>query len=244
MDPDKLPVPGTEALVRSPRLARVPGVVHGFSRAMDDRGRRLDLGTHAKPADWSWAASAVGLPGAAVARLRQVHGAVCRTVVKGGVAGDGDALVTHTRGVLLAVRTADCVPVLIAGNGVVVAIHAGWRGLVANVIAQTLAGLSDAGPWVAAVGPCIGAARYEVSEDVVEALAGTGVNRDRFVVRPKAGRPHADLREVARAQLRDAGVADIEVLPHCTWDTPGFWSHRRDGAARGSLAALIGMRED
>ncbi len=239
------PVPHAPGAWRhSPVLAAVPGVVHGFSRAHDGAGVRLDLGTHCTPARWAWVAETLGMPGAPVARLHQIHGRVVHTVDSGGVAGEGDALITRRPGLLLAARMADCVPVLLAGVGVVAAVHAGWRGLAAEVIAATVAALGP-GPLVAVVGPCIGRARYEVSEELVDALAATGVDRGGFVSRPAPGaRPHADLRAVAAAQLSACGVGTVDVLPDCTWDTPGYWSHRRDGARRGSLAAVIGMVGD
>lgn len=231
-----------DALIRSALLLRQNGVLHGFSQAADELGQRLDLGSKTTPERWRWLAGAVGLPGAGVARLAQVHGNAVHEVTTAGVAGEGDALITRTPGLLVAVRTADCVPVLLAGRGVVAAVHAGWRGLAAGVIAATVERLGS-GPLVAAVGPCISVDHYEVSEDVVEQLLATGVPEREFVRRlPGAARPHADLRRVARAQLRQAGVAEVEVLPQCTWATPGLWSHRRDGLARGSLAAAIGLR--
>lgn len=233
-----------DALIRSALLERQSGVVHGFSQAVDERGARLDLGTGATPERWRWLAQGVGLPGAGVARLVQVHGRVVHEVCDAGVAGEGDALITRTPGLLLAVRTADCVPVLLAGRGVVAAVHAGWRGLAAKIIEATVDQLGE-GPLVAAVGPCISVDHYEVSEELVQQLRATGVPEEVFVRRrPGAPRPHADLRRVALAQLLQVGVAEVEVLPHCTWATPGLWSHRRDGLARGSLAAAIGLRGD
>ncbi|MDX1644854.1 MAG: polyphenol oxidase family protein, partial [Thermoanaerobaculia bacterium] len=114
-------------------------------------------------------------PPDAVSRLVQVHS---DRVVEAtpGVAGEGDALVSRASDLALAVATADCVPVLLAGPDAIAAIHAGWRGLVADVIARTLERLPNAGRLSAWIGPAIGACCYEVSSEVAERVAAASTS--------------------------------------------------------------------
>ena len=170
-------------------------------------------------------------------------------------AADDDAADAHVidmPGHLLAVRTADCVPVLLssADGRVVGAVHAGWRGLdpETNVIAVAVRRMHEllltrrslALDLVAAIGPCISGTRYEVGDEVAERFA----ERYPAAVATPPGRvkPHLDLRAVAVAQLREAGVAPkrIDVFPGCCFDqADDFFSYRREGIGVGHLAAVI-----
>jgi YfiH family protein len=223
-------------------------VRHGFTTNVDGHGQRLDLGRTTTASRWSEAGASLGLAEAAVARVHQVHGDGVRMVDQGGVAGEADALVTTTPGLILAVRTADCVPVLmVLGTPAiaVAAVHAGWRGVAAEVIAATVSMLrtiSPSAPLSAAIGPAICGEHYEVGEEVVEAIVQTGVPESVFVSRPpQAHRPFADVRAAAHHQLAQLGVIAIDQLPHCTFSDSSLWSHRRDGLSRGSLASMIAM---
>lgn len=218
-------------------LSGFPAVVHGFTTARTAGAE--DLGRGAPEARWRAAAAALDMEGAGVALVSQVHGADVLRVLEPGLAGEADALVTEVPGLLLAVRIADCVPILVVGARGVAAIHAGWRGLAAGVIGAAVEALGEAR--AAAVGPCISAASYEVGDEVIEGIAASGVPADVFVV-PGPRRRHADLREAARWQLARAGVPLIEVLPDCTLLCPTLHSHRRDGASAGRQAAIIGLR--
>ncbi|MCB9779164.1 MAG: laccase domain-containing protein [Alphaproteobacteria bacterium] len=254
------PLPGPRptplALRRSSLLATVPGLVHGFT-TRDGPGelcgeRGFDLGTHATAARWTAVAEALGMAGAAVARVRQVHGVDVVHAVGGGEAGTGDAVWTDAEGLLVAVRTADCVPVLVVdtdrrGRAVrVAAVHAGWRGLAADVIGAALATLDAAGATggarLAAVGPCIGRTAYEVGPEVIEGIATADVPRALFATPGRGDRWHADLKAAAAFQLARAGAARTDVLPGCTLSDPALHSHRRDAEASGRLAGVIGLR--
>lgn len=169
---------------------------------------------------WSW--------------LRQVHGDVVHVVTEpGGGAGEtGDALVSRTPGVALAVLTADCAPVALAsGEGVVAAVHAGWRGLVTGVIARAVDQMRalGAGEVEAALGPCIHAECYEFSArdlDAVAAVLGDGV---RAVT--ATGTPALDVPAAVRAALEGAGVRLVRDVDVCTACSAEHYSHR----ARGEL---------
>ena len=175
-----------------------------------------------------------------MAYASQVHGADVIEATAGGLAGEADALVARQRGLLIAVRVADCVPVLVAGPMGVAAIHAGWRGVAAGVVGAGVAALGGSGPLVAAVGPCISGARYEVGPEVIEGIAAAGVPREVFV-RPGPCRDHADLASAVAWQLRAAGVDEVDVLGACTLSDPALHSFRRDGDLSGRIAGVLGM---
>ena len=142
---------------------------------------------------------------------------------------EADAVYCDTPGYLLSVLTADCLPVLVYHpEGVIAAIHAGWRGLYDEIIPATLAQLPD--QVKVAVGPGIGVCCYEVSEDLAKQFTnkfGSGV------VEPGPTRkPHLNLQSVAMLQLQQSKVAEIDLAHLCTSCHPElFFSFRRDGSS-------------
>lgn len=186
--------------------------------------------------------------------LRQVHGTAVRHCVAPAAPGDAemtaDAAVTDVPGVVLAVLTADCLPVLLADaqRAVVGIAHAGWRGLAAGVIEHTIAGMLQRGARadgiVAYLGPAIGPEAFEVGEDVLAAFdagAGGGVAgaRDCFRAAPLPGKWYANLYALARLRLSRAGVAAVSGGIHCTHREPArFYSYRRDGAT-GRMGSFV-----
>jgi polyphenol oxidase len=155
-----------------------------------------------------------------LAQGRQVHGT--RVVVDGQDGEEADGQVTSRAGVAAIVLVADCLPVALAGPGAAGVVHAGWRGLAGGVLE---AGVAAAGAVAAAIGPGIGPCCYEVGDDV-RAVFGT------------SGRT-LDLKAVARARLRDAGVTEIHDCGLCTaCDAERFFSHRRDRGVTGRQAGL------
>lgn len=197
---------------------------------------------------------AAALLGVAVSRLyflSQVHGNHCveldsRADQRHVVFTEGDALVSGETDVACGVRTADCIPVLIGDpvTGRVGAAHAGWRGLVAEVIGQTvrqLVGDGDVSRCVAAVGPHIEVGAFEVSEEVAEEIRAKSPGVDPVVRGPQ--KPHVDLRKVAQAQLEQLGLpaGHIDHVAGCTYsDAERFFSFRRDGKASGRhLSAIV-----
>lgn len=142
-----------------------------------------------------------------------------------------DALVTRTPGVGVAVLVADCLPILLSGDRVVAALHAGRRGLVAGVVANAVA---ETGPDVRAViGPGIGPCCYEVGHDVYDEVVA---------VLPATATPDGralDLPSGAVEALRAAGVTEIERAGLCTACDPAYFSHRRapgEGRQAGAIA--------
>lgn len=158
-----------------------------------------------------------------------------------------DALVTDTPGLVLAAFTADCTPILLHDpvTGAVGAVHAGWRGTVADIAGNAVRAMEEnfgSRPENirAAIGPNIGVCCFETHEDVPNAVrAVLGEAAEGFIV--SAGEKfRVDLKGVNAALLRRAGVRNIEISCDCTACRPDlFWSHRRVGNDRGSLAAII-----
>jgi copper oxidase (laccase) domain-containing protein len=136
--------------------------------------------------------------------------------------------------VAVGVRVADCVPVLVGdvATGDVVAIHAGWRGVVAGVVGAALRELGARHP-VAAIGPCIESCCFEVGPEVAAQLG--------FVIREADGKAFVDLRAAVRSQLRAAGIEEgrIDDVGGCTKHETRFHSFRRDGANSGRMLASI-----
>jgi hypothetical protein len=171
-----------------------------------------------------------------VAWLHQVHS---NRVLEArpGECGQGDALVTTERGLALGVVTADCVPVLLAGDGEIAAVHAGWRGLAQRIVPAALARLRTPRHRVTAwIGPAIGPCCYEVSPEVAEEV-GRASGRD--VSRPgPRGRPHIDLHAAAALQM--IGVGEIRRVEGCTRCRDGeLWSYRREGKGTGHNHSVI-----
>jgi YfiH family protein len=175
-----------------------------------------------------------------VAWARQVHSARVLEA-QAGECGEGDALVGRGRGLALSVVTADCVPVLLAGPAGIAAAHAGWRGIAAGIVPATVAALGGpAGELVAWIGPAIGPCCYEVGPEVAAQVAAAS---DPDVVESgPAGRPHLDLQEAVRRQLRAAGLRHLHIFRLCTrCQDFRLHSYRREGKAAGRNHAFIWM---
>ncbi len=180
--------------------------------------------------------------------LRQVHGARVLDLDACGVEGRpqdvpaADGAVTGRPGVVCAVLTADCLPVLLAdraGTRVGVA-HAGWRGLAAGVLPAAVEALGvDPAGVLAWLGPGIGAAAFEVGEDVRRAFETAGFETEAAFAPNARGRWQADLYALAAQSLARAGVGAVFGGGFCTYrEAERFFSHRRE-APCGRMATLI-----
>jgi hypothetical protein len=189
-----------------------------------------------------------------IVRPRQVHGCVVLRAAPAdaGLLDDGDAIVSTLPGVSIGVVTADCLPILIATpSGPVAAVHAGWRGLAAGVIAaavETLASLArDVDRAAAVIGPHVGARCYEVDAPVVEALEarfGDALGGALRATRP--GHFEIALATLAAFELSRSGLATERIATlddACTaCDAERFYSYRRDGPGGGRLFHFIAAR--
>lgn len=183
----------------------------------------------------------------------QVHGAVVVDADRAAGA-EADAVIAEPTPSaetgspwIAAVRTADCVPVLLAcpRTGRVAAVHAGWRGLVADVLGAAIRSMSARGSRPeeieAAIGPAIGVEGFEIGPEVADRLRETGLGS---AVIERSPRPHADLHAAARIRIQDAGVREssIDGLPISTEASADFFSHRRDAGLTGRHLAAIRPR--
>ncbi len=175
--------------------------------------------------------------------LSQVHGAAVVTDPAPGT--QADAAVSDRAGVVCAVMVADCLPVLFCSKdgARIAAAHAGWRGLAAGVLENTVAALATAPSGLQAwLGPAISQAAFEVGEEVREAFVSHDPAAGRHFRRNARGRWQADLYGLARQRLADAGIGSVSGGDFCTFgDADRFFSHRRDGAT-GRMAGFIFRR--
>jgi hypothetical protein len=176
------------------------------------------------------ACKAVGVPEQTLAFNRQVHSPTVHRAHPGGRGEPGDGLWSDEPGVSMLAMSADCLPIAIArigGAPALALVHAGWRGLAAGVVTAGTAALG-AGPTAAIVGPAIGPCCYEVGPEV-SALFDDDLTHDGKL----------DLWTAAERALRAAGVERVERVDLCTRCHPElFFSHRRDGRARGVQGVL------
>ena len=263
---------------------KLPWVVHGFSTApggvseLDGR-KVLNLGF----ADWDSREnvlenrrrfqSALGAAGLALAPLRQIHSDVVHLF---GAAPQepckGDASIANTPGLLLGVQTADCVPILLADpyRRAVAAIHAGWRGTLARIVAKTVGQMqmrfgSRPADILAALGPSIGSCCYEVGPELVTQFTSQFADASDYFDEPRTGEEpnplqwlnmappghqpppknvRLDLRKANRSQLLAAGLCEENIFASdlCTACRPDlFFSYRKQGPRSGRLLSAIAV---
>jgi YfiH family protein len=191
----------------------------------------------------------------------QVHGADVRVVhnqqeaqPKPGVLGDDeycDALVSKTPGILLTVKTADCVPVLIGDpkSGAFAAVHAGWRGTSSSIVMKAIKQLeteygAGARDLRVAIGPAANTCCYEVGSEVIEKFKELFPQSDHLFTPTKTGHARIDLHTANRDQLIAAGVRPerIHLAPFCTMDRNDlFFSYRREKSLHGRVGRLMSV---
>jgi polyphenol oxidase len=240
--------------LHSETLNRIPGLVHAFSTRRAERSD-FSLGPADSPnpliqMNRARFLAAIGAPGWPIIKLKQIHSGIVVDVDDTSAAGEavaGDAAVTALRGVVLAVQTADCVPVLVADaeRRAVAAIHAGWRGTAAGIVKIAVIRVVekfhiDPKSLYAVIGPQIGVCCYEVGDDVVQAITDPlAIER-----REEWPKPHLNLASANRRQLVEAGIpqTQIETSSLCTKCREDlFHSYRRDGKRMGHLLSVIGL---
>lgn len=190
----------------------------------------------------------------------QVHGDTIRTVSTPEDAGDSkmqaDAVMSNMRGILAAVKTADCVPVLIGDptTGAFVAVHAGWRGTAQSIVRKAVVKLSETygaktSDIIAAIGPAASCKNYEIGREVINDFKNNfGEVSKQYFTATRDDHALIDLHAANRDQLIDAGLADknISTAPLCTMERSDlFFSYRRekqDFGKTGRLLSVIGRR--
>jgi len=174
--------------------------------------------------------------------LNQVHGVAVADVAKASPGISADASVARAPGLVCAVLTADCLPLLLAARdgSVVAAAHAGWRGLADGVIEATVAAMRmPAGGLRAWLGPAIGPTAFEVGDEVRAAFCRHDARAAAAFDAHGAGKWLCDLYALARQRLAAVGVTQVSGGGLCTYsDAQRFYSYRRDGTT-GRMASLI-----
>jgi len=218
-------------------LEEIPWLEHGF-------GTRLTSG-------WPNAASSTTSESAGngafgLVTMRQVHSERVLVADKPGCAGEADALITNRPGLFLSIRTADCLPILLADlrNRAVAAVHAGWRGTVLGILPNTVQAMADqfgtrAEDLRIAAGPAIGPCCFEVGPEVALQFRGFFPERSDLDTRTKV-----DIAETNCRQLRHIGLSDRQFVfsrecTRCGGDL--FHSYRRDQEAAGRMVSAIGI---
>lgn len=249
------PVFRAEALagVRHGFLGRRGGVSTGVVAALN---AGLGAGDEAAAVTENRArALAAVAPGTTLLTSYQVHSADCVAVhvpFADGVRPHADALVTDRPELAVGVVTADCAPVLLADPvaGVVGAAHAGWKGALGGVTDATLAAMETLGAArgriVAAVGPCIAQASYEVDDAFRRRFTEADAATERFFADGRAGHAQFDLEGYVAHRLVAAGVGRVEALGLDTYaGEDAFFSYRRathrDEASYGRQIAIISL---
>jgi polyphenol oxidase len=210
-------------MITAPNLENIPGLVHGF-------GLR----------------DSIYPPG--IRTVRQIHSSIVidAAEIDAERPTEGDALISNTPGVIVGVKTADCVPILLVdpSTHAVAAIHAGWRGTAGNIVERTINDLCVR--WrtrprdiQAAIGPSIGPCCYQVGPDVAR----------RFEIwLSELGQMHGpaflDLPAINEIQLRQAGVSGIWKSGECTFcRAEKFFSFRREREQAGRMLSFIGWQK-
>jgi YfiH family protein len=219
--------------------------------------------------------SALGVKSLKLIVLKQFHSAVVRAFRSAPAEPcQGDAAITSAAGLLLGIQTADCVPILVVDpkNRAVAAIHAGWRGTLARIVAKTVGQMqmqfsSKPSDLLAAIGPSIGLCCYEVGAELVTEFRSQFAGASDWFDEPSTGEEpnplqwlnmmppghqpppkgvHLDLPKADRAQLLEAGLARENIFSSnlCTACHPSlFFSYRKQGFASGRLLSAIGLKK-
>jgi YfiH family protein len=229
-----------------PRFTAIPGLVHGFGDARWSEADFLDF------------ASSKGLHAVI---MRQLHSDIIHRLDEAPERKlEGDALMTNVPGLLLVIRTADCLPVLLVDeeNRAVAAVHCGWRGTEKRILEKAAKAMGEAygskpADILAALGPCIGPACYEVGPEIRDRFLCAGFPASIFAERGRLpaiqvpnlkGRYLLDLREADTWLLRELGVKKTNIFnpgPTCTHCEPRLLSYRRNSADPRRMYNFIGL---
>lgn len=191
------------------------------------------------------------IPDVNLSLVKQIHSDRIHLITHPGEATiEGDAQISREKNVGLAIQTADCLPVMITDGKWIAAVHAGWRGLEADILQKTVLKMRDLGAvpgnLKAVIGPHIGRKSFEVGKDVSERLLNV-YRKLRYNPSP-LGQPHADetkryvdLAVLAQAQLIQGGVPELQVstMRADTFTDKQFHSYRRDKDKAGRMISFI-----
>jgi len=182
-----------------------------------------------------------------LATVQQIHSDKVLQADRAGPMGEGDALISNQPGITLSVRTADCLPILMADtrNRAIAAVHAGWRGTIQEIVPKTIQAMADRfgthpDDLVIAVGPGIGACCFEVGPEVAIQFAKLFPERTDLNQKTKVDLVETNLRLLRR---NGGSVRQIATSGLCSYCRPDlFHSYRRDGEAAGRMVSAIRIR--
>jgi YfiH family protein len=184
---------------------------------------------------------------ASLATVQQIHSDKVLIADRPGSLGEGDALISNQPGITLSVRTADCLPILMADtrNRAVAAVHAGWRGTILEIVPKTVRAMAEQfgtrqGDLVIAVGPGIGPCCFEVGPEVAIQFAAPFPERGDLDQKTKLDLVETNLRLLGRNDGRMRQIATSGLCSCCRSDL--FHSYRRDRQAAGRMGSTIRIR--
>jgi len=221
-------------LRKSPLLQEQPGLLHGFFGMPDTKVIADDPKLFA--AQSRYVAKKMQVSKSRLIFLNQIHSAKVRPVAAkwASVPANADAMVTDQRGLALAIKTADCAPVLLADveAGVIGAAHAGWRGALAGILQQTVLHMTFLGAKsariVASIGPCISQESYEVGTEFAEEFLQESLINAQFFLQPSPPKLQFDLAGFCAHQLRELGIKDCQIDATDTFfEKKQYFSYRR-----------------
>ena len=215
---------------------KIEGLNLGFNTAEDEevvKGNRNFL------------ANAISTPIADIAFANQVHGSDIAEVTSGGIYDNIDGFVTKKKGLALAIQVADCAAVLLADSneGVIGAVHAGWRGAEADIVPNAIREMIDLGANLkdikVFISPCISEENFELGEEVANKFPNEFINRESY------SKPHLDIKNFIENQLLNAGIygSNIEIESSCTYSDINYYSYRRDGKKAGRMMGIIKLND-
>jgi polyphenol oxidase len=237
-------------VIRPDIFSHIPQLVAGISTrhggVSSQAYQSLNLGIHtdddplAIEANLKLFCADLGIAPEALALSYQVHGSAIWHARIPGYETGFDAVLASEQGIFAGVGIADCCPILLADpvRQTAAAIHAGWKGTVAQIVSKTASALiaqgSNPADMMAYIGPCISLAHFEVGDEVAE----------QFEHKEKHGaRWHVDLKATNAAQLQALGITQIEISDYCTVaNNDVFYSHRKEKGITGRMLAVIGFQ--
>ncbi|HSA84352.1 MAG TPA: peptidoglycan editing factor PgeF [Patescibacteria group bacterium] len=232
-------------------LSQFPQLIHGFSTRIFGSMRPSHAGYYEAVSNFI---SKLQVNPLRLVRMNQVHNNVVHVVVDeegGKVVPETDGLLTDQKQIFLGVITADCLPLFFYDpkKQIVAAVHAGWRGLYAEIIKEAVAKMREQGSnpkdILVGIGPSIRVCCYSVDEAFIEKFREKFGDVEQFL-QPRDGKVFFDLQKCAKEQLRIAGISEnnIEDGDYCTFDHTDVYSCRREGKDFGEMMGIIGMRNE
>ena len=236
-------------VIRPDIFSHIPQLVAGISTrhggVSSQAYQSLNLGIHtdddplAIEANLTLFCADLGIAPEALARSYQVHGSEIWTTSEAGYQTGFDAVLASEQGIFAGVGIADCCPILLADpvRQTAAAIHAGWKGTVAQIVSKTASALiaqgSNPADMLAYIGPCISLAHFEVGDEVAEQVEHKEKHGARW---------HVDLKATNAAQLQALGITQIEISDYCTVaNNDVFYSHRKEKGITGRMLAVVGF---